>query len=79
MESEGSGLIALLPMILLQIPIGFITLNLARLKGKGIVFKVLGFVPFIGYFPWMYLVGLTDQQVLDQLSRIETRLGLGAS
>jgi hypothetical protein len=74
MQSQGFDLMALLPMLLIQIPIGIITLLLARLKGKGLGLKILGFVPIVGYFPWMYLVGLTDKRVLDQLSRIETIL-----
>ncbi|MFQ5775800.1 MAG: hypothetical protein ACE5GS_14860 [Kiloniellaceae bacterium] len=79
MESEETGLISLLPLIVLAIPVGFINLVLARRKGMGIASKIAGFVPFVQYFVWMYIIGLTDKEVLEQLSRIEKKLGAGAN
>ncbi len=79
MESGPSGLITLLPLILLSIPIGIVNLILGSRKGLGIAFKIGGFVPLVQYYLWMYVVGLTDKVVFDQLLRIENKLGAGAN
>ena len=71
MEQEGAGVIQLLPLVIMQIPIGIITLMLAKRKGRSAFWwKVIGFVPVIGWYPLLYLIGITDKAIYDKLDEI---------
>ena len=72
---EPSVLETLLPLIIVQIPFGIMTICMAKRKGKGAFWwKAIGFVPLIGYFAFLYLIGITDRSVYEKLTAIEEAL-----
>ena len=75
MEDQGADLAYLLAMLLVSVPIAFVNYVLAKRKGKTpILFAIVGLIPFIGAVSLLYLVGITDRDVYDRLSRIEQQL-----
>ena len=71
MEQQGTSLLQFLPIVIVTIPIGIITLLLAKRKGRlGFVWKIVGFIPFIGWYPLIYLLGITDKAIYDKLDEI---------
>lgn len=75
MEQEGSGFIQLLPLVLMTVPLGILTILLAKSKGRSAFWwKIIGFVPLIGWYPILYLIGITDKAVYDKLDEISEAL-----
>ena len=75
MEQGGSGLIQLLPLVMINLPMGIITIMLAKRKGRfGFLWKSVGFIPVIGWSPLVYLIGVTDKAIYDKLDEISGAL-----
>ncbi len=75
MEQEAAGLLSLLPLVILHIPLGIVMIMLAKRKGHtSFWWKIIGFVPVIGWYPLWYLVGITDKAVYDKLDEINGAL-----
>ena len=71
MEQGGAGLEALLPLLILTIPVGIVTIMLSKRKGRtAFWWKIVGFIPVVGYVFPLYLVGITDEAVYDKLDGI---------
>jgi len=61
----------ILPILIAQIPIGAITIMLSKRKGRtAFWWKIVGFIPVVGYFFPFYLIGITDEAVYDKLDEI---------
>ena len=61
----------ILPLLIVQIPIGIITIMLSKRKGRtAFWWKIVGFIPVVGYFFPFYLIGITDEAVYDKLDEI---------
>lgn len=76
---EPSGLVSLLPLLIVSLTAVVVAVPLAQRKGKSPwVFGILSAIPFFGLYPLIYLVGITDKEVYEHLSRIEERLGVGS-
>lgn len=69
--TAGAGFGALIPLIIMMIPIILICYRLAKDKGKNVVkYTILSFIPLVNYFILAYLVG-TPNLILDRkLDRI---------
>lgn len=68
---------ALLPLLIVTIPVGILTIVLANRKGRTtLMWKIVGFIPMVGYYFVFYLVGITDKAVYDKLDAIGNSLGL---
>jgi len=80
MQNSAPGFGALIPLIILMIPIIFINYRLAKDKGKNIVkYTILGFIPLLNYIALVYLVG-TPNLILDKkVDRILTLLEASGS
>lgn len=77
MEPSGpASLISLLPLLIISLAAVVVAVPLAKRKGKSPwVFGILSIIPVIGWYALVYLVGITDEEVYERLSRIEERLG----
>ena len=75
MEQSGGGMIQLLPLVILHIPLGIVMIMLAKRKGHtSFWWKIIGFVPVIGFSALWYIVGITDKAVYDKLDAISEAL-----
>ncbi len=75
MEQSDGGILQLLPLVILHIPLGIVTIMLAKRKGHtSFWWKIIGFVPLIGFYPLWYIVGITDKAVYDKLDAISEAL-----
>jgi hypothetical protein len=66
-------LISLLPLLITTLILFGFSIPISRRKGKSFVYPLLCLVPFATPFVLLYLVSLTDQQVLDQLASLERK------
>ena len=65
------ALISLLPFLIVTLIFFVFSIPISRRKGKSFIFPVLCLIPFITIFVLLYLVSLTDKQVLDRLAALE--------
>ena len=69
--SAPSALAALLPLIIMTIPIIFICYRLAKDKNKDtVLYTVLGCIPLVNYFILIYLVGSPNLILQKKVDRI---------
>jgi len=79
-EQEAGVFAAILPLIILHVPTGIITILMAKRKGcAAFWWKLVGFIPFLGIPFALYLVGMTDKAVYDKLDQIEEALAAGTA
>ena len=70
------GFAELFPILIVTIPVGIITIMLSKRKGRtAFWWKIVGFIPMVGYYFIFYLVGITDKAVYDKLDDIGRSLG----
>ena len=70
-----NSLFSLMPMIIMTIPLIILNYSTAGRKGKSQgLYMFLGFIPLINMFSFLYLVSITDKEVLDKIDLILNRL-----
>ena len=66
-----STLLSLLPLVLMTLPIGFISRTLAKERGRNLTtWTVLGFFPVVNYFAIIFFLGAANlklERKLDEL------------
>ena len=72
-----STLLSLLPLVLMTLPIGFISRMLAKEKGRNLTtWTVLGFFPIVNYFAMIFFLGAANlklERKLDELLAKQAR------
>jgi len=62
---------SLIPMIIMMISILVLIISMAIRKGQSVVlFAIFGLIPFINVLSLVYLLSMTDREVLDKLNTI---------
>jgi len=55
----------------MTIPIAFLNAYIASRKGRNpVLFLILGFIPFVGFYLTIYLLSLTDKLLMDKIDKI---------
>ncbi len=67
----NEALISLLPLLIVTLIFFVFSIPISRRKGKNFIYPVLCLIPFVTIFILLYLVSLTDKQVLDRLAALE--------
>jgi hypothetical protein len=67
----NEALISLLPFLIVTLIFVVFSIPISRRKGKSFIYPVLCLIPFVTIFILLYLVSLTDKQVLDRLAALE--------
>ncbi len=71
MLSPTQLLIFLVQFLILTIPFIFLNFSISKRKGKNpMMFGLLSVIPLVGMFLSIYLVSLTDFEVLKKLDQI---------
>ncbi len=71
MLSPTPLLIFLVQFLILTIPFIFLNISISKRKGKNpMMFGLLSVIPLVGMFLSIYLVSLTDFEVLKKLDQI---------
>jgi len=74
---EERSLLSLLSLLIISLIAVAVAVPLAQRKGKSLwVFGILSMIPGVGFYVLFYLVGITDKDVYERLSRIEAKLGV---
>jgi hypothetical protein len=68
---EPSLLVSFLPLMIVSVIFCIFAIPISHRKGKGSLFPLLCLIPFISAFVLIYLVSLTDKEVLDRLAALE--------
>jgi uncharacterized membrane protein YhaH (DUF805 family) len=68
----GDFLTSLIPLIILSVPLAVVFAFILRRKGRSPWLCLLLLVPLVGQIYALYVVSLTDKEVLDRLARLET-------
>jgi hypothetical protein len=72
-----STLLSLLPLVLMTLPIGFISRMLAKEKGRNLTtWTVLGFFPIVNYFAIIFFLGAANlklERKIDELLAKQAR------
>lgn len=72
---DNSPLFSIMPMIIMAIPIAIFNLKIAKRKGKSpLLFFVIGVIPMVNIFAFLYLISLTDKEVIDTIQMIRSML-----
>ena len=71
MEQEPAAVFQLLPVILITIITMAVLWPIVRRKGRSVLWLIPVLVPFVGFLVAMWIVSLTDKEVLDRLKRLE--------
>ena len=66
-------LISLIPLAVATLIFFVFSIPLSRRKGKSFIFPMLCLIPVLTIFILLYLVSLTDKQVLDRLNALESK------
>ena len=73
--NEPSPLTSLIPMLIISIPIIILNISIAKRKGKEkILFGILGAIPIANFISMLYLISLTDKEILEKLDEIINHL-----
>ena len=67
----NEALVSLLPLLIITLIFFVFSIPVSRRKGKSFIYPVLCRIPFVTIFILLYLVSLTDKQVLDRLAALE--------
>jgi hypothetical protein len=70
-QPMNEALVSLLPFLIVILIFFGLSIPISRRKGKSFIYPLLCLVPFATIFILLYLVSLTDQQVLDRLAALE--------
>lgn len=72
-----STLLSLLPLVLMTLPIGFISRMLAKEKGRNLTtWTVMGFFPIVNYFAMIFFLGAANlklERKIDELLAKQAR------
>jgi hypothetical protein len=68
---EPNIFLSLLPLLMVTVVLFLFAIPIGRRKGRSFGFTLLVLIPFVGPFVLIYLVSLTDRQVLDRLAALE--------
>jgi hypothetical protein len=66
-------LISLIPLAVATLIFFVFSIPLSRRKGKSFIYPMLCLIPFFTIFTLLYLVSLTDKEVLDRLNALESK------
>jgi hypothetical protein len=66
-----SLLVSLLPLLIVTLILFVFSIPISRRKGKRFIYPLLCLIPFLTMFILLYLISLTDKQVLDRLAALE--------
>jgi hypothetical protein len=77
-QGTDSILFSLLPLVLMTLPIGFISRMLAKEKGRNVLlWTILGFTPLVNYFCLLFFIGAANlrlerrvEQLFEQLNAV---------
>jgi hypothetical protein len=65
------GYSALIPIIVMIMPLIFICRQLAKDKGKNtVIYTILACIPLVNYYALIYLVGAPNSMVEEKLDRL---------
>ncbi|HKY85341.1 MAG TPA: hypothetical protein VJL90_01110 [Pseudorhodoplanes sp.] len=67
----NEAFVSLLPFLFVTLIFFLFSIPICRRKGKSFAFSLLCLIPFVTIFVLLYLVSLTDKQVLDRLAALE--------
>ncbi|HZA00664.1 MAG TPA: hypothetical protein VE665_00115 [Hyphomicrobiaceae bacterium] len=71
--ATSESLISLIPFAVVTLIFFVFSVPLSRRKGKSFIYPMLCLIPFVTIFILLYLVSLTDKQVLDRLNALESK------
>jgi len=67
----NEALISLLPFLIVTLIFFVFSIPISSRKGKSFIYPLLCLIPLVTFFILLYLVSLTDKQVLDRLAVLE--------
>ena len=74
-QGTESTLFSLLPLLLMTLPLGFISRMLAKEKGRNVLlWTVLGFIPLVNYFCLMFFIGAANLKVERRIEQLFEQL-----
>lgn len=69
-----STLLSLLPLLLVMLPIGFISRMLAKEKGRNVTtWTILGFFPIVNYFAIIFFIGAANLKLERKIDELLAR------
>jgi putative effector of murein hydrolase len=69
----SEAFISLIPFSVVTLIFFVFSIPLSRRKGKSFIYPMLCLIPFLTIFILLYLVRLTDKQILDRLNALESK------
>jgi len=61
----------MIPMFIIAIPMSIFSYFIARRKGHSPgLFALLGIIPLVNFFTYLYLISLTDKDIMDKINEI---------
>ena len=77
--AAGQFISLLVTFVLISIPFAILNTYIARRKGRsGAVYGWLSVIPMVGQLLAVYLLSLTDKELLDKVDRILEQMGNGS-
>lgn len=65
----------IIPMLIVAIPVIILNYKIAIRKGKSQgLYAILGIIPVVNFFCFLYLISLTDKELIDKLNVIYDKL-----
>ena len=67
----GQLITMIIPFLIIGIPTAILNANIAKRKGKSSAFHGwMSLIPFVGFLLAIYLVSLSDKDLVDKIERI---------
>ncbi|MBN2436413.1 MAG: hypothetical protein JXK07_14215 [Spirochaetes bacterium] len=74
-NQQPNMLVSFMPMILLTIPMIVLNCKVAKRKGRSqVLYLILSVIPIVNFFSCLYLISLTDIEVVEKLNSILEKL-----
>jgi hypothetical protein len=71
--ATSEALISLIPFAVVTLIFFVCSIPQSRRKGKSFIYPMLCLIPFVTIFVLLYLVSLTDKQLVDRLNALQSK------